>query len=61
MSFAEVIIFILLGIGVFYILSPLQKRLEAYFYRLFRGQRGRSKETIDINNYVKRENRDGRF
>lgn len=59
MSFAELVVFIVIASLVYVLLSPLQKRLQATFYRMLRGQRGRSRETIDINKYEKKENRSG--
>jgi hypothetical protein len=63
MTFAEIVIFILVGIGIFYLLRPLQHRLENWFYKIFKTKKSKSNPSpvIDITNYKKKDKDDGKF
>ena len=60
MTFAEIIVFILLIVAVAFALSPLQKRLEKKLYTFFRSknQSSNNNSTIDVTNSIKKEPED---
>jgi len=53
MTFAEIVIFVLLAIVVVFVLSPLQKKLEKRLYKLFRSKASGSGPIIDVTDYSK--------
>jgi hypothetical protein len=63
MTFAEIVIFVVLGVGLCLLLAPLQKRLEARLHRFFRSNRshrGPSGTVIDVtDSFKKKDNKDG--
>ena len=61
MTFAEIVIFILVGIGIFYLLKPLQHKLENWFYKILKTKKSGSGPVIDITNYKKKDKDDGKF
>ena len=62
MTFAEIVIFVLLIAAVCFVLSPLQKRLEKKLYDFFRARKSRSnrdsESTIDVTDSIKKEKKD---
>ena len=60
MTFAEIVIFILIGAAIFFLLSPLQKWLEVHLYRFFRSKRKSDPgQIIDITDYTKKDKNNG--
>lgn len=57
MTFAEIIVFMLLIAVVWLVLSPLQKRLEKKLYTYFRSQKSESdlSSTIDVTDSIKKD------
>ena len=57
MTFAEIIILVAFGIGIYFLLKPLRLFLEATLYRFFksRSQQKGDSTIIDITNYKKTE------
>lgn len=55
MTFAEIVIFILLGLGVYYVFKPIQKTLERRFYKFFNSKKPNNSPVIDITNYTKKD------
>ncbi len=60
MTFAEIIVFILLVIAVCFILSPLQKKLEKILYSFFKSRKSNfnADSTIDVTNSIKKDKKD---
>jgi len=54
MTFAEIVVFIFMGIGVFYLLKPLQRKLESRFYKIFRNKKSGPGPVIDITQSFKK-------
>jgi predicted PurR-regulated permease PerM len=55
MTFAEIIIFFLMGLGIYFLLKPVQKRLERRFYKFFNSNKSNNGPVIDITNYSKKD------
>lgn len=54
MTFAEILLIIGVGVGFYFLMRPLQRRLEVSFYKCFRSKTGGSnKPVIDITDYSK--------
>ncbi len=60
MTFAEIIVFILLITVVSFALSPLQKKLEKKFYNFFKSRKSHSDNgpIIDVTNSIKKDKKD---
>ena len=60
MTFAEILILILIIALFFYLLNPLRRRLENRLYKAFRGKKSSHKKQNDIplrpDQYSKKEN-----
>jgi predicted PurR-regulated permease PerM len=56
MTFAEIVSAIIAVAILCFFLSPLQRRLESWFYKIFRSKSGRTeKRVIDITDYSKKK------
>jgi len=55
MTFAEIVIFVLMGIGIYYLFKPIQKKLEHRFYKFFNSKKSGNGPVIDITNYTKKD------
>jgi hypothetical protein len=52
MTFAEIVLLVAGGIGVYFVLRPLQRWLEAYLLRRFFARRPRLRRpTIDVTDF----------
>lgn len=56
MTFAELIFLLAAVVGLYFLMKPLQRRLELYFYKFFRSKvRHKEGATIDVTNYKKEQ------
>lgn len=56
MTFAEILLFIAVAALLYCLMRPLQRRLEARFYKFFRSKsRHKEKPIIDITDYSKKD------
>jgi uncharacterized protein (DUF697 family) len=53
MTLAEVVVFTAIAFAIFFLLAPIQRRLEAYLYKIFRTKIHRDGDVIDITDYSK--------
>jgi predicted PurR-regulated permease PerM len=60
MTFAEIVLFILMALGIVFLLSPLQKFLEKHLYKFFRKKSSGSGPIIDVTPTSEKEKRDGK-
>ena len=54
MTLLEIFVVLLVIAGLSFALRPLQRRLERYFFKLFRGKSKNSGVVIDITDYTKK-------
>jgi hypothetical protein len=59
MTVAEVIVLIGFGVLIYWVLSPLRRRLEAFIYGFLRTKSHRQGPTIDVTPIKKQENKNG--
>ena len=59
MTFAEIVVFVLLVTVIGFIFSPLQKRLETRIYKMLRNKRSGPGRIVDITDYTKKDKPDG--
>jgi hypothetical protein len=55
MTFAEIVVFILLAVFIGFLLLPLQKWLERRLYRFFRSKNSSPGPIIDVTDYKKKD------
>ena len=59
MTFAEIVIFILLAVGIGFLLSPLQKKMETRLFKFFRSKSSSSGPIIDVTPSSEKEKPNG--
>ncbi len=55
MTIVELILFITAGAGIYFLLKPLQRRLEAYLLKFFPSKPRKRGSVIDITDYSKKD------
>jgi hypothetical protein len=55
MTIVELFVFVLAVIAVYFLLKPLQRRIENYLYKFFRSKTRGSGPVIDITDYSKKD------
>jgi hypothetical protein len=55
MTFAEVFVFFAVTVIVYFLLTPLQRRLERYLFKLLLSKTRGSGPVIDITDYSKKD------
>jgi hypothetical protein len=59
MTFVELFILILVGVAIYFLLAPVQRRIEAILYKYLRSRIRGSGPVIDITDYSKKDKNDG--
>ena len=54
MTFAEIVVFVLVALALYFLLRPLHTRLEKFFYKFFRSRSRGNGTVIDITDSIDR-------